>query len=492
MAITILGLGPGGSQLLTRQAWDVLNACEIVYLRTARHPAVAGLPAHLHQISYDHIYETAADFAEVYRRIAADVVRLGKEAEDRQSTIVYAVPGHPYVGEATVTAIVEAAAVTGIPVTIIPGLSFVEPTLTAVGLDALDGLQIIDAIEFAGYHYPPTSSDLPLVLGQVYNQLLASELKLTLMTVYPDDHETVLVHAAGTGDQSVERVPLHLIDHSPNLAHLTSLYVPPLPQASTLAALAETVAHLRGPDGCPWDQEQTPQSMRSGFLEEMGEVLAALDATDPESLAEELGDLLYHLVMQAQMAAEDGDFSLADVIAGIDSKLKRRHPHVWGDWQVADSNEVIRNWEMIKAKEKALSATPSLVDNISMALPALARAQKIQERVRKVGFDWPDKSGVVDKLLEEIGELKEASAPDEVAAELGDVLFAMVNLARWLEVDAETALREANFRFGQRFRKLEALTAERGLSLEELDLVALDSLWEEAKRALAGAADNEE
>lgn len=479
MGITVVGLGPGNGRLLTREAWQLLSAAETVYLRTGRHPAVADLPAQVAQHSFDHLYEAAASFADVYEQIVAELLRLGREAD-----VVYAVPGHPYVGEATVTRLVAAAREAAVPVRIVAGLSFVEPTLTAVGVDALDGLQVYDALALTDYLYPPVQPHLPLLLGQVYSRLIAGEVKLVLMSVYPDEHPVQLVHAAGEPEAQVEAVPLYAIDRSEQIGHLTSLYVPPLADNAALPALAETVAVLRSPEGCPWDQEQTPQSMRDGFLEEAYEVLAALDTADADNLREELGDLLYHIVMQAQMAAEAGDFTLNDVIAGIEAKLKYRHPHVWGDWEVNSTAEVLRNWDALKQQEKGERAG-SLLDSVPPALPALARAQKIQRRVGKVGFDWPAVQGVCAKLREEIGELETAVSADEQQAELGDLLFAVVNLARWLEIDAETALREANQRFTRRFQIVEQLVAERNLDWQALDLAALDALWEEAKQRLA-------
>jgi len=356
--------------------------------------------------------------------------------------------------------------------------------LTAVHVDALDGLQLFDAIELATFHIPPLNPDVPLMLGQVYSRLLASEVKMTLTSIYPDEHQVFLVHAAGSNAEVVESVPLYAIDRSEQVDHLTSLYVPPLPFVASLTGLAETVAILRSPNGCPWDQEQTPQSLREGFLEEASEVLAALDEDDVDGLREELGDMFYHLVMQVQMAMENEDFRLSEVIAGIDAKLKYRHPHVWGNWQVENSDEVVLNWEMLKEKEKGENTPESLLDNIPVAMPALARAQKIQRRVKKVGFDWPDISGVYEKLVEELAEVQAATTPEEQMAEMGDVLFAAVNVARWLDVDAESALREANLRFGRRFRIVEQLAEERGLKLVEMDIDALELLWQEVKELL--------
>lgn len=474
-SITIVGLGPGHGRYLTREAWDLLTNAAALYLRTERHPAVADLPPNLTYRSFDAVYDTAVSFADVYDQIVTALL-----AAAAQEAILYAVPGHPFVGESTVVRLAAAAAAAGVPVRIVAGLSFVEPTLTAVAVDALDGLQIFDAIEMAQAHFPPVSPDTPLLLGQVYSRMLASELKLVLTAVYPDEHPVKLVHAAGTDAQRVEALPLYAIDRSPHINHLTSLFVPPLPDASSFMALAETVAHLRSPEGCPWDQEQTPQSLRAGFLEEVAEVLDALDREDAAGLCEELGDVLYHLLMQVQMAAETDDFKLSDVIAGVEAKLKRRHPHVWGDWQVSGSDHVVRNWELLKKQEKG-GKPASLLGNVPLALPALAQAQKIQNKVRQVGFDWPDIAGVYAKLGEELAELQSAATPAEQAAELGDLLFVVVNIAKWLHVDAESALREANLRFTRRFQAVERLAALRDLNLAEMELAALDALWEEAK-----------
>lgn len=479
MGITVVGLGPGNGRLLTREAWDILSTSPIVYVRTERHPAVADLPSSVEIINFDHFYETADRFEDVYSQIVDELLRLGRDQQ-----IIYAVPGHPFVGESTVTALVAAAAAAQIPVTVISGISFVETSLTAVALDGLDGLQLFDALEIVKFKHPPVSTDVPLLLGQVYSRLLASEVKMALSVVYPEEHQVSLVHAAGTDRQLIETVPLYAIDRSQTIDHLTSLLVPPLPYRSTLPALAETVAILRSPEGCPWDQEQTPQSMRAGLLEEVAELLDALDREDHENLCEELGDIIYHLVMQVQMASEEEIFRISDVIGGIDTKLRRRHPHVWGDWEVNSTAEVLHNWEQLKQEEKN-HRSHALLESVPSALPALARSQKIQKKVSGVGFDWPDVSGVYEKIDEELRELRAAATPDECQAELGDVLFALANLAQWLGVDAESALREANLRFSKRFGRLEELLLERSLKWEELDLAALDDIWREVKEMLA-------
>lgn len=483
MPITIVGLGPGNGRYLTREAWDILSSAGTVYLRTGRHPAVADLPDDLDRVTFDHLYDTADSFADVYEQITAELLMRGAEDD-----IVYAVPGHPHVGESTVLKLETAAAERGVAVRVVAGVSFVEPLLTAVGVDALDGMQLFDALQLIDYLYPPVHTDVPLLIGQVYSRLVAGEVKLLLTSAYPDEHRVALVHAAGEPNERVEWVPLYAIDRSQAIDHLTSLYVPPLPIATSLQALAETVAVLRSPEGCPWDQEQTPQTMRNGFLEEAYEVLEAIDAEDADNLREELGDMLYHLVMQAQMAAEAGEFTLTDVVAGIEAKLKRRHPHVWGDWQAADTADVLRNWEAIKRQEKAASRS-SLLDGVPGALPALARAQKLQRKAAGTGFEWPGIQPVFDVVSEELEEVRTAVDEDARRAELGDLLFAVVNLARHAGVDAESALREASLRFARRFRVVEALAAERGVDLAEAKQPVLLALWDEAKQRTGASPD---
>ena len=348
MTITILGLGPGDPKLLTRQAWDVLSQADEVYLRTRRHPTVAGLPAHLTLHDFDELYETLDDFASVYEAIAERIVALGRNAEG----VLYAVPGHPLVGESSVQRILGLARDEELQTDLVEGLSFVEPVLSVLRVDGLGGLQLSDATELAAAHHPHLDPDRPVLIGQLYGQRLASEVKLTLMNAYPEDLPVTLVRAAGLEGGTPLTVPLYELDRGHVCDHLTTLYVPPLPQTGGLPVLQDTIARLRAPDGCPWDREQTHQSLRANLLEETYEVLAGLDAEDADRLREELGDLLMQIAMHVQIATEEGTFQFADVIGGIDAKLKRRHPHVFGDLVVEGTADVLRTWEAIKADER--------------------------------------------------------------------------------------------------------------------------------------------
>jgi MazG family protein len=244
--------------------------------------------------------------------------------------------------------------------------------------------------------------------------------------------------------------------------------------------LAKIVAQLRSPDGCPWDREQTHESLKSHLLEECYELIDAIDARDDTELKEELGDLLLQVVLHSQMAAEENRFTLEDVAGVIADKLIHRHPHVFGESRLPDSEAVLNQWDRIKRAEKIdrLSA----LDGVPKTLPALARAQKIQGKAARVGFDWSDAAGPLEKIHEELQEV-ETTSESHLEEEIGDLLFAVVNFARKKKLDAEQALNRATRKFTDRFQKMERLANERGLELASLSLEEMDRLWEDVKEA---------
>jgi tetrapyrrole methylase family protein/MazG family protein len=457
---------------ITHEAWEVLSRAPEVYVRTSRHPAVADLPPSVAVHSFDELYEQADDFSEVYGGITTSILELGKRSEG----VVYCVPGHPLVGESTVTALLAQAEKDGLPIRVVAGVSFIEPVLTALRIDAMTGLQILDALDVALCQHPPLNPDIPALLGQLYDRELASDVKLTLMNQYPNEHQVTLVHGAGTEDEKVEVVPLHSLDHSRQIAHLTSLYVPALPQTSGFESFQDTIARLRAPGGCPWDREQTHQSLRSGLLEETAEVLDAIDAEDMDALREELGDLLLHLVMQSQIAAEEGNFTAADVIAGIEAKIRRRHPHVFADAHISSADEVLVRWDQIKAAERGANEPVSALDHVPAALPALARAQALTSKAAELGADYPTLGHVIAQVRLRVEALMAADNAGERTARLGDLLLVLAEWARWLDVDPEIALRNACERFEERFRSLEELAAKQGKEIGELSSVELSTL----------------
>jgi tetrapyrrole methylase family protein/MazG family protein len=260
---------------------------------------------------------------------------------------------------------------------------------------------------------------------------------------------------------------------------------PPIPEEhiGEFQSLIDIVARLRGPGGCPWDAEQTHESLKRNLLEECYEALEAIDNETPMELAEELGDILVQVAFHADIARQAGSFDIADVLTAINRKLIRRHPHVFADGTASDARQVERNWEQLKAEERrqAGKPDPSAMDSVPAALPALTAAQLIQDRAARFGFDWDEVDGVLDKITEEIAEFRAAKTESERADEFGDILFALVNLARWSGVHAEDALRQSNGRFRNRYRTMERLARERGLEFGAMELEDKEALWQEAK-----------
>ena len=478
--IVILGLGPGNPQQLTLEAWNVLGNAEEIYLRTAQHPTVAELPQGLKLHSFDAYYDEEKDFSRVYQRIVEKILELGR----RPQGVVYAVPGHPYIAEATGPEIIRQAQEQGLTVRVVEGLSFLEPTFTALRIDPLPQTVVMDALQMLSAHHPTFPPDVPVLICQLYSAMVAGEVKITLMAQYPDEHLVSLVHAAGTPEQVVEQVPLYQIDHSLHTGLLTSLYLPPLGDFTSFEGFQGLIAHLRSPEGCPWDREQTHQTLRTNLLEEAYEALEAIDRDDPVEMQEEFGDLLLQIVLQTQIATEDGEFSMADVIRGIHTKLVRRHPHVFSDVELEDADSVIRNWENIKAAERTENGGEhkGLLDGIPLAMPALSVADNYQRRAARVGFDWPEVEGVFRKLEEELEELRLADTDEARTEEFGDLLFALVNLARWWKIDAESALRETNAKFRRRFQAIEQVARTQGRNLSDLTLKEMDEIWENTKK----------
>jgi len=243
--------------------------------------------------------------------------------------------------------------------------------------------------------------------------------------------------------------------------------------------LVRIVARLRAPDGCPWDRQQTHASLRPNLLEECYETLEAIDRNDPEGLKEELGDLLVQVAFHCQIAQETGQFTWADVFRQVNGKLVRRHPHIFGSARVSSAREVEEQWEALKRRERSEG---SLLDGVPPTMPALAYAQAISRRAARAGFEWEDLDGVLEKVAEELQELRQARDPAERERELGDLLFTLVNLARWLEVDAESALRNASRRFYRRFAYMEERARRMGRDFASLSMEEKEALWEEAKR----------
>jgi len=478
--ITIVGLGPGAFGLITVETLERLQSAEPLLLRTAKHPTVAKIRERgIEFTSYDYVYEEKESFEEVYNTIVNDCLAQAAVREN----LVYAVPGSPLVAEKTVTLIRQRAAEQGIMVTVLPGMSFLEVLYTRLSIDPIDGLTVLDATDVASL---PSELATSLVVTQIYNRHVASEVKLALMDRYPDDYEIIVVKNLGLPEEEILPIPLFQLDRIANIDHLTSLYVPwkPPVETFTLDPIVDVMAKLRSPEGCVWDLEQSHSSLRRYLVEEVYEVLEAIDLQRGDKLCEELGDLLLQIVFHARIAEEANIFSMQQVVDGIAEKMVRRHPHVFGATSVQDAAEVVLNWDAIKQQEYG-NERISVLDGIPKELPSLMRANKLQHKVAKVGFDWDDIQPVWDKIQEELTELKLACSEEkfgEMEGELGDVLFSIVNLARFLKIDAEVALNMTNNKFIQRFSYIERHLDKNNLKWEEVDTGRLDLLWNEAKK----------
>ena len=355
--------------------------------------------------------------------------------------------------------------------------TLVSKTFDVLRIPPPEKLILLEARTLSSAHVPPYPPDMPVLFTEVNSHELALHLKNVLLTTYPAEHVVQLVDR---GKRKEERLgELSSFDFSQS----TCLYIPPLGDGTSFESFAEIVAHLRAPNGCPWDREQTHESLRKHLLEESYEAISAIDSGDFGDMREEFGDLLLQIVLQSQIANEEGQFNVNQVVQGIHSKIVRRHPHVFGDLKLDGVDGVLANWEKLKENERrGKKEEKGLLDGVPPALPALSQAQEYQDRAARVGFDWPEIEGVLEKIAEEIEEVKRATDQKELAAEIGDLLFALVNLARWKKVDAESALRETNLKFRKRFAYVEQGAKRQGRELSTLSLDEMESLWQEAKR----------
>jgi tetrapyrrole methylase family protein/MazG family protein len=464
--VLVVGLGPGDPGLVSAAAQQAIASVEPTarYVRTSRHPSASLVqPA----TSFDDLYETAGTIDEVYAGIVATLV----EAAAAKGEVLYAVPGSPLVAERTVELL---RADPRVDVTVVPSLSFLDLAWARVGVDPVEaGVRLVDGHRFVT---DAAGQSGPFLVAQCDSRQVLSEIKLAVDEGPP----VTILQRLGLPDESAVTVAWADLDRAVEPDHLTCVWIPALgdPVAAEVARLVELVRVLR--ERCPWDQRQTHQSLTRHLLEETYEVLEAiddpiLDGVDYEHLEEELGDLLFQVAFHANLAAEAGQFTLADVARGIHDKLVARHPHVFEGTDVP-------NWEEMKRAEKGRA---SLMEGLTGNLPALLYAYQVQGRAASVGFDWKSATEAWPKILEELTELEAAlaGAGDDAGAvteELGDVLFSVVNVARHLGLDPEAALREAAAKFRDRFVAMEALAAERGGPID-------DRMWDEVKSARGGS-----
>ncbi len=466
--ITVLGLGPGSLSRVPGPIRELLlDDTRTVVVRTLEHPAAAELADLREVVACDDLYEAHSTFDDVYDAIVSRLVGF-------DGSVVYAVPGSPSIGEFAVRRLLESGAATEV----IPAESFVDAILAVVGYDPLDrGLQILNGHELPS----PLVLDKPTIIAHVDRPEILADAVDAVARVVREDQPMTVVSGAGAPEEAVVTVSSHDVD--PDLAGFrTSLFLDPEP--SGLVGAVHVMNRLRRE--CPWDREQTHESLVKNLVEETYELVEAIGAVQgPEdwvalsALEEELGDVLLQVLFHAAIGAESGAFDIDGIGSVLVQKLVRRHPHVFGN-TVADTSEAVKaNWDRIKASEKTASGDSSALDGVPSAMPALHRASKIQNRAAKLGFDWEQAEDVFPKIEEELAELQGAVGGNgDVALELGDLLFAVVNLSRHLGVDTELSLRAATEKFEARFRSMEREGPLQGLSLEDLE-----ERWRRAKTA---------
>lgn len=457
----MVGLGPGSlGRLPASTRTLLLDPATTVIVRTLQHPAAAELAAQRVVQSCDDLYRHAT-FEQVYDAIADRVV-----AAAEQGRTIYAVPGSALVGELAVGRILRRR-----PAEMLPGESFIDAVLAAVGYDPLDrGLRVVN-----GHQLPyPLVIDGPTVVAQLDLPVVMADVCSRLSRVVDEGTTASIVIDAGGPDELVVEKLLEEVD--PGLAGArTSMFLDPIPGG--MVGAIQVMARLR--EECPWDRKQTHESLVKNLIEETYELVEAIGSDSEGQLEDELGDVLLQVLFHSNISRQASGFDIEDVAENLRQKLVRRHPHVFGEVEVADADEVKANWEQIKDTERGL-IRESALDGIPAGMPGLERAAKVQRRAADVGFDWPDVPPVLDKLLEEAEELRAAlSEGMRVQEELGDILFTVVNLARHLKVEPELALRGAIDRFISRFRAMEAMGP-----LDGLGLVELDERWNRAKRDL--------
>ena len=464
--VVVVGLGPAGPELLTSGAKEAIGRIPRRYVRTLRHPAVEAVPD---GVSFDSVYESADTLEEVY----AGIVDALAEAAAEEGEVLYAVPGSPLVAERTVELL---RADERVDVQLVAGLSFLDLVWARLGVDPLAaGVRLVDGHRFG---VEAAGERGPLVVGQCDSRAVLSEIKLAVEGEPPK--EVVVLRRLGLPDEQVSSVAWADLDRDVEPDHLTTLYVPALaaPVAGELTRFSELVHTLRA--RCPWDREQTHQTLSRHLLEETYEVLDAIegvrDGSDEgyEHLEEELGDLLFQVVFHATLATEEGRFTLADVARRVHDKLVGRHPHVFGDVEAETAGAVMRNWEHIKQAEKGAS---SLMEGIPGHLPSLLYAHKIQRKAASVGLEAP--AGLAAAVA------RAESAPGH--SELGQLLFEVVHLARSAGVDPEAALRATAVGYRDRFLALERRAAERGIDLRAAGGDVVARLWAEAGSSEGGS-----
>lgn len=472
--IQIIGLGAGNRDDLTVKAYKALSENIPTFARTERHPAVKELKKEINIECFDNFFEKYETFDEVYEKMADKIV----ESANTYGKINYCIAGSPYYGDIVTKKLLNEYK-DQISIIIIDGMSFLDKCIKLSGFSDYKSIKVLDCLEADEFSFDINSLN---IVTQVYDHEMASQLKLILMETYSDDSYILNIDVL---KENVEKTPLYMLDQEKKYGFSTYFCVLPIEISKNtvynVTNLCRIVKILRGPDGCPWDRKQTHESIRQHVVEEAYEVVDAIDNDDIDNLIEELGDLLFQVVFHAEIGSEEGYFNLNDIITNLCKKMYFRHPHVFGDIKADNVDEALQNWETSKHKEKKLNTYTDNLKNVPKALSPLSRSYKIQKRAAEVGFDWPNADGAVLKIKEELLEFLEEydkNNPEKMEEEFGDLLFALVNLSRFVKINPDIALNRTINKFIERFKYIET---HAGRDLKDMTLEEMDELWEKSK-----------
>ncbi|MBE5768045.1 MAG: nucleoside triphosphate pyrophosphohydrolase [Clostridiales bacterium] len=478
--ITVVSLGPGSEELLTLQSIKALENAENLILRTARHPVAEYLMAQGHAFAdFDALYDQFEDFDDMHAEMAR---RLWQEATS--GPVTYGVIDAA--SDESVKAL-QSTLPKGAQVTILPGVTLCDARLSQLPPDFAHAgsLRILPAMTAAGSPHDPRT---PVMITEIWQGVLAGDIKLWLSDLYDDEMPIVFFPSAVEKKSAAKVIPLMELDRQKVYDHTVCAYIPAAPMKARrrycFEDLVEILDILRGPGGCPWDREQTHESLKKYLIEEAYETGGAIDEGDPDHIADELGDVLLQVVFHAAVGKAHGTFAIQDVTSAICSKMIYRHAHIFGDDHCATAEEVSDNWERLKKMEKGLTTQASVLADVSKGLPALMRASKVQKKAAQVGFDWDTALEALPKVTEEAQEvLEELNQQRDPAEELGDLLFACVNVVRLCGLDAEEALKNATEKFIRRFTAMENAIILDGKALKGLTLSEMDVYWNCVKAA---------
>ena len=474
--ITVVSLGPGSHQLLTRQACDTLLESRRLILRTAQHRAVAWLDENsVAYEAFDELYDQYEDFDELHAHMAQELWAAASKTPVTFAVIDASTDG-------AVRALRTKRPADG-KLTILPGVSMADSCLALLPdtFEHSGSVRILPAMDALTVSPDP---DTPLLVTELFDRVLASDLKLQLSDVYGDEAEVVLFPSSVKINRKPLVLPLMELDRQRTYDHTVCLYIPAMNMKMRdrycFADLLNVMRTLR--KSCPWDSEQTHESLRKYMIEEAYEAVGAIDEDDMDHLADELGDVLLQVAFHADIAADMGEFGINDVTTAIVRKMIYRHAHIFGNVHCETAAEVTDSWEKLKKAEKGLTTQGSVLADVSQGLPALMRAAKVQKKAANVGFDWDDAIGALPKIHEEADEvLAELEAGRDPGEELGDLLFSCVNVARLAGQEPELLLKAATEKFIKRFTAMENLIISDGKSLEGLTLAEMDVYWNRVK-----------